>query len=262
MITLVIIRALVALAVMMAAGVVVHAHNEPAAVRSQPPLLSTVPTPPAGATPEPAQMSGLPLQVGDLPPGTVAVRVIRRNFSNNIAGQLVTLSKGATEPAIDTTSDRDGRAIFNGLRVGSSVRASAVVDGEALESQQFELPAQGGVRLVLVAGVGAGVQAGSAAVKSVPDMLFSSPLPMDAASAEAPSSSWPIFTGLMLLSAVGGGVWWSRHAGRRASARAQLFETLVQVEKNFREHQLEPDLYRSRREELISRIAQLDASLD
>ncbi|MCM3879213.1 MAG: carboxypeptidase-like regulatory domain-containing protein [Vicinamibacterales bacterium] len=214
-------------------------------------------------TSEPAQMSGLPLQVGDLPPGTVAVRIIRNNFSNNIAGQSVTLTVGTTEPAVNTTSDSSGRAVFNSLRVGSSVRAKAVVDGEVLESQQFELPAQGGVRLVLVAGVGAG--AGSDAAKTVPEMLFSSPSPIGNISASPPepsNNSWPIFAGLMLLSAVGTGAWWLRHAVRKTPERAQLFETLVQVEKSFREKRLEPDLYHSRREELIDRIARLDASLD
>ena len=247
---------------MMAASAVVHGQNEPTALASQPPLLSTVPTPPTGATSEPAQMSGLPLQVGDLPPGTVAVRVIRKNFSNNIAGQSVTLTVGATEPAINTTSDSNGRAVFNSLRVGSSVRARAVVDGEVLESQQFELPAEGGVRLVLVAGVGAGAESNTA--KSVPAMLFS-PSPISNISTSPPEPSnytWPIFAGLMFLSAVGSGVWWSRHAGRRATDRSQLFETLVQVEKSYRDGQLEFDVYHGRREELISKIAQLDAASD
>jgi hypothetical protein len=126
-----------------------------------PKVLSTVPDPPAGAVAEPAQMSGMPLQVGDLPPGVIVVRVIRRSFAENVANQRVDLRVGAR--SISAVTDASGRAQFNAQPVGVRVMATATVDGERLDSQEFEIPAQGGVRMVLVAGVGAGVPAGSGA---------------------------------------------------------------------------------------------------
>jgi hypothetical protein len=114
-------------------------------------MLSTVPTPPPGAVSRPTQMSGMPRQVGDLPPGTVAVRVVRDPFEN-VPSQFVVLHRGSVARA-GTTGD-DGRATFAGLAVGDEVYASAVVDGEALESARFRLPPDGGVRVLLVAGTG------------------------------------------------------------------------------------------------------------
>jgi hypothetical protein len=291
-------RRLVAVGMMLAAVAILEAQTGPGAVpigADPPPVLSTVPTPSTGAMPEPAQMSGLPLQVGDLPPGTVVVRVIERNFSNNVAGLPVKLSVGNTGLVMEATSDRQGRAQFTGLGVGNSVRASAVVGRETLESQQFDLPAQGGVRLVLVAGV----SAGSASSAGAPDLLFPIPAgdrrddPVEASSgppggiAASRSRGWSIFAGMVLLSVIGGGAWLSRRGGRRVSVaavdsgvdpsagrynaampsairpeRTQLFETLVQVEKAFRAGQLQPDQYRSRREELLGELGEIDAALD
>lgn len=120
-----------------------------------PPVLSTAPEPPPGVVAAPAQMSGLPLQVGDLPPGIVAVRVIRRTFSENVQGIAVALEDLASGEVLKATTNVEGRAQFTAMPVGSTVQARATVDGESLESQAFPLPGQGGVRLVLVAGVGA-----------------------------------------------------------------------------------------------------------
>lgn len=116
-------------------------------------VLSTVPTPPPGTVAQPTQMTGMPLQVGDLPPGTIAVRVVRNPFSN-VVGQRVVLHKG--EDALPGTTESDGRATFTGLAVGDVVYASTVVDGEALETARFRVSADGGVRVLLVAGAGAG----------------------------------------------------------------------------------------------------------
>ena len=102
-----------------------------------------------GAQPDPRQMSGVPLPVSDLPVGTVTVRVIRGALTNPIASQTVEIV-GAPTPARAVTND-SGRAELSGLAVGSRVRAVAVVGGERLESQEFPIPASGGVRLMLVA---------------------------------------------------------------------------------------------------------------
>ena len=102
----------------------------------------------AAQMPDPKQMSGVPLPVGDLPPGTVTVRVVRGTMTNVISGQRVDLI-GPT-PMSANTNDT-GRAEFTGLRPGIRVRASTTVDGENLESQEFIVPSNGGIRLALVA---------------------------------------------------------------------------------------------------------------
>jgi hypothetical protein len=103
----------------------------------------------AVAQPDPRQMSGMPLPVGDVPVGTVTVRVIRGSFANPVSSQTVELT-GAGSPIRATTSE-EGRAEFNGLKPGTRVQAQAVVGGERLVSQEFEVPASGGIRLILAA---------------------------------------------------------------------------------------------------------------
>jgi hypothetical protein len=98
--------------------------------------------------PDPKQMSGVPLPVGDLPPGTVTVRVVRGTMTNLITGQRVDLI-GPT-PMSAKTNDA-GRAEFTGLQPGIRVRVATMVGAEQLESQEFTIPANGGVRIALVA---------------------------------------------------------------------------------------------------------------
>jgi hypothetical protein len=116
-----------------------------------PPILSTVPTPPLEAYADAGQMSGFPLQVGDLAPGEMTVRVIRRSFEENVVGQEVELLLVSSDGARRASTDAYGRAMFTGLPVGETVVARTLVDGETLESQPFALPSAGGVRLLLVA---------------------------------------------------------------------------------------------------------------
>src|SRR4029078_10253444 len=59
--------------------------------------------------PDPKQMSGVPLPVGDLPAGTVTVRVVRGTMTNVISGQRADLI-GPT-PMSANTNDA-GRAEF------------------------------------------------------------------------------------------------------------------------------------------------------
>jgi hypothetical protein len=99
--------------------------------------------------PDPKQMSGIPRPVDDLPAGSITVRVIRGSLANNITGQPVqVLVNGKTTTA---KTDDGGRAEFTGLAAGATVKASTDVDGEHLESQEFQVPPTGGVRLMLVA---------------------------------------------------------------------------------------------------------------
>jgi hypothetical protein len=105
--------------------------------------------PPAGAQmPDPRAMSGVPLPVSELAPGTVTVRVVRGSLTNALADQTVEIVGGA---AASMKTNAEGRAEFSGLPVGATVKAVATVDGERIESQEFPLPSNGGVRLMLVA---------------------------------------------------------------------------------------------------------------
>lgn len=99
--------------------------------------------------PDPRQMAGIPRPVTDLPDGSISVRVVRGSLTNNIADQVVELRVGGK--VLRAKTDAAGRAQFDRVTPGGSVRAAADVDGEQLESQEFPAPAQGGVRLLLVA---------------------------------------------------------------------------------------------------------------
>ncbi len=100
--------------------------------------------------PDVRQMSGMPLPVGDVPVGTVTVRVIRGQLTNPLVGESVELS-GPGTAAKTAKTDQSGRAQFSGLAPGTRVKAAATINGEKLESQEFDVPAQGGIRLMLVA---------------------------------------------------------------------------------------------------------------
>ncbi len=102
-----------------------------------------------GQMPDPKQMSGMPLQVPDLPVGTVTARVIRGQLTNPLEGQTVELTgAGATQTS---KTDTAGRATFSGLVPGTHVKLSVTVSGETIQSQEFDVPVKGGVRVMLVA---------------------------------------------------------------------------------------------------------------
>jgi len=84
-----------------------------------------------------------------VPVGTVTVRVIRGALTNPLPGQPVELTVAGTQKTAKT--DDAGRATFSGLAPGSRAKAVVVVDGERVESQEFEVPAAGGMRMMLVA---------------------------------------------------------------------------------------------------------------
>jgi hypothetical protein len=99
--------------------------------------------------PDPKQMSGIPRPVTDLPDGSISVRVIRGELSNNVTNQPVELRVGGK--VLTAKTDEAGRAQFDNVTPGATVKASTDVSGEHLESQEFAAPAQGGIRLMLVA---------------------------------------------------------------------------------------------------------------
>ena len=99
--------------------------------------------------PDPKQMSGVPLPSGDLPAGTVSVRLVKGGPGKNLPGQTVELIVGGR--ARTGKTDENGRAQFASIAPGAEVKARAVVAGETLESQTFPMPSSGGIRLMLVA---------------------------------------------------------------------------------------------------------------
>ncbi len=101
--------------------------------------------------PDPRMMHGQAIPAGELPAGTVTVRVVRETLANNVPGIDVELH-GAGDMRRATTG-LDGRAEFTGLPAGARVHVRAVVGGEPLQSVPFAVPAQGGMRTILVAGV-------------------------------------------------------------------------------------------------------------
>ena len=99
--------------------------------------------------PDPKQMSGIPRPVDDLPKGAISVRLIRGQLSNNITGHPVELHVGSKVRTVKTYES--GRAQFNDVTPGATLKAAADIDGEHLESQEFPAPSSGGIRLMLVA---------------------------------------------------------------------------------------------------------------
>ena len=100
------------------------------------------------AQPDPRQMSGIPLPDPQLPAGTITVRVIRGQLTNNVSDHPVELQQGDNVVTVNT--DADGRAQFLTLNPGATVVAATELDGVRLESQPFPVPGRGGIRLMLV----------------------------------------------------------------------------------------------------------------
>ena len=119
------------------------------------PALCAAQTLPDSAATQMVRAAGMPLNDGALAPGMLTVRVVEGAFTRDIANQVVQVevAGGKIESA---RTGPDGRAQFAHLPVGTRVRAWAAVEGERLESDSFEMPAQSGVRVLLVAGSGAG----------------------------------------------------------------------------------------------------------
>jgi len=104
-----------------------------------------------GAMPDLGQMAGQPIPVGDLPIGTVTVRVVRQQMTNVVPNQEVELQVGNEMRSAKT--DETGRATFSGLTPGQQVRAFTQVDGEKLMSVPFDVGTTGGTRVLLAAGL-------------------------------------------------------------------------------------------------------------
>ncbi len=117
--------------------------------------LALLASPAVAQMPDLSQMNGRSLPAPDAPVGSATVRVMRETLGNNVVGQEVTLNDANGVSIGTRKTDDAGRATFEGLRPGTAYTAVAVVSGERLVSQPFTQPPSGGVRVVLVAGLGA-----------------------------------------------------------------------------------------------------------
>lgn len=97
---------------------------------------------------QPADAIGRPLPGGDLPVGTVTVRVAAGAPSKVVSGADVTLTVNGVGQVART--DASGRATFGGLTPGASAQATIMgADGKPASSQQFTVPDSGGTKLML-----------------------------------------------------------------------------------------------------------------
>jgi hypothetical protein len=103
-------------------------------------------------------MNGRPLPDGGLAAGTVTVRVARKMPVNAVAGAEVSAiitNAGGDLKKRTATTDASGRAIFEGVGAGNQFQAEVKVDGETIKTSSFTMPPTGGVRTMLIAGLGA-----------------------------------------------------------------------------------------------------------
>jgi hypothetical protein len=115
----------------------------------------------AAQMPDVRQMSGIPMPSGDVPGGTIVVRVVRGDLGNNVAHHPVELHAG--DRVIKADTDENGRATFSGLTAGTDAHAITTVDGERLETGHMAVDGAAGLRVLLVAGAGASAPAANAA---------------------------------------------------------------------------------------------------
>jgi hypothetical protein len=122
-------------------------------------LVSASAGPALAQMPDLRAISGKPLPVNDVPPGTVVVRVVRQTMANAAVGVEVSATTRAPSGDARTgvmKTGADGRALFSNLPRGSEFQATVTVDGESLQSEAFPVPVQGGVRVLLIAGLSGG----------------------------------------------------------------------------------------------------------
>ena len=150
-----------------------------------------------GASHGMSRAAGMPLRDGALAPGMLTVRIVRGSFSNNAPDQSVEVEQGGSVTTARTGPD--GRAQFAHLPIGATVRVSALVDGERLESEAFAMPSESGIRVLLIAGGGDATASGvfgdgsagggAPGPAAVPDLAAAAPAAV--APAAVPVSSPP-----------------------------------------------------------------------
>jgi hypothetical protein len=109
--------------------------------------LAVMTAPPVAAQP-PAAALGKPLPDGTMEAGSISVRVIAGSPSTPVPGTDVTLVVGGQARVMRTNAE--GRAVFTGLAVGTSVQARVKDDeGKDISTDSFAVPSSGGVRVML-----------------------------------------------------------------------------------------------------------------
>jgi hypothetical protein len=99
--------------------------------------------------PDARAMSGIPRPDGGTAPGTISVRLVRGQLTNLVTGHPVEFIVNGTSQTVKT--DSSGRAVLTGVAPGATVHVLATVDGERLDSQDFQAAPDAGVLLLLVA---------------------------------------------------------------------------------------------------------------
>ena len=141
------------------------------------------PAPTEGATSSMTRAAGMALRDGALAPGMLTVRVVRGAFDRNAANETVQIEiAGRIDRAV---TGADGRAQFAHLPIGATVQATAVVDGEALASERFEMAAESGIRVLLIAGEGSATASGIPVETAPPSATDAAPIAVTGAPAPA-----------------------------------------------------------------------------
>jgi hypothetical protein len=101
----------------------------------------------AAAQAQIAAALGRPLRDRSAKPGTVQVRVINGDPSKPIVGTNVTIKIGDKSRAVRT--DAEGRARFFKLPIGVKAVVTVKVGENSSDSRPFQIPAEGGIRLLM-----------------------------------------------------------------------------------------------------------------
>jgi hypothetical protein len=101
--------------------------------------------------PDPTEIAGLALPAPELPDGTIVIRLVREQLGNNVVNHDVKVTAG--EASKTGKTDDSGRAQITGLPAGATAVADTNVDGEQVTSKPFTVPGQGGIRVILIAGL-------------------------------------------------------------------------------------------------------------
>lgn len=132
-----------------AGGLLLAAAERPATAQ---PFVSS-----GAGMPNLAAVAGKPLPDRGMATGTVSVRVARKVPANAVADTEVRATIRNTGGDLRTRTaktDGGGRAIFEGMVPGDEFHAEVKVDGETLRTESFTMPPVGGVRTMLISGLG------------------------------------------------------------------------------------------------------------
>lgn len=101
----------------------------------------------APAHAQPAEALGHPLPSGDLPAGTVQVKIIAGSIAKPVADTDVHISIGGVDHPARTNAE--GHATLPGVPSGAKVQIKVKGPKDDITSDEFPMPAQGGVKVML-----------------------------------------------------------------------------------------------------------------